>query len=86
MEASAISEWVARILEELGHEVVVADPNYTPMYAQRSRRVKTDKRDARALLGVRDKLVRTRAGLVTLAQALLSREGIRVPTWSLRGS
>lgn len=36
----------------------------------------------RALLGVRDKLVRTRAGLVTLAQALLSREGIRVPTGS----
>jgi transposase len=49
MEASTISEWVARVLEELGHEVVVADPNYAPMYAQRSRRVKTDKRDARAL-------------------------------------
>jgi transposase len=87
LEASTISEWVARLLEELGHEVVVADPNYAPMYAQRSRRVKTDKRDAqalaeacrlgayrpahrtsdeqrhvRAVLGVRDKLVRTRAG------------------------
>lgn len=49
MEASTISEWVARLLEELGHEVVVADPNYAPMYAQRSRRVKTDKRDALAL-------------------------------------
>ncbi len=49
MEASTISEWVARLLEELGHEVVVADPNYAPMYAQRSRRVKTDKRDAQAL-------------------------------------
>jgi len=49
MEASTISEWVARVLEELGHEVVVADPNYAPMYAQRSRRVKTDRRDARAL-------------------------------------
>ena len=49
MEASTISESVARILEELGHEVVVADPNYAPMYAQRSRRVKTDKRDALAL-------------------------------------
>jgi transposase len=41
MEASTISEWVARLLEELGYEVVVADPNYAPMYAQRSRRVKT---------------------------------------------
>jgi transposase len=38
VEASTISEWVARLLEELGHEVVVADPNYAPMYAQRSRR------------------------------------------------
>jgi transposase len=107
MEASTISEWVARLLEELGHEVVVAHPNYAPMYAQRSRRVKTDKRDARALaeacrvggfrpahrvseeqhhvrvlLAVREKLVRTRAGLVTLAHALLSREGIRVPSGS----
>src|SRR6266852_5636510 len=49
IEASTISEWVARLLEELGHEVIVADPNYAPMYAQRSRRVKTDRRDARAL-------------------------------------
>ena len=49
IEASTESEWVARCLEELGHEVVVADPNFAPMYAQRSRRVKTDRRDARAL-------------------------------------
>lgn len=49
LEASTESEWVARHLEALGHEVVVADPNYAPMYATRSRRVKTDKRDARAL-------------------------------------
>ena len=107
IEASTISEWVARLLEELGHEVVVADPNYAPMYAQRSRRVKTDRRDAlalaeacrlgayrpahrtsdeqchvRALLTVRDNLVRTRARWVTLAQAIVSREGFRVPTGS----
>jgi len=49
LEASTESEWVARCLEELGHEVVVADPNFAPMYATRSRRVKTDKRDARTL-------------------------------------
>ena len=30
LESSTESEWVARILEGLGHEVVVADPNYTP--------------------------------------------------------
>ena len=49
VEASTESEWVARCLEELGHELIVADPNYAPMYAQRTRRVKTDRRDARAL-------------------------------------
>ena len=49
MEASTESEWVARCLEELGHEVVVADPNFVAMYGTRTRRVKTDKRDARAL-------------------------------------
>ena len=27
MEASTISRWVARLLEDLGQEVVVADPN-----------------------------------------------------------
>jgi transposase len=50
IEASTESEWVARCLEELEHEVIVADPNFAPMYATRSRRVKTDRRDARALI------------------------------------
>jgi transposase len=49
LEASTISEWVARYLEELGHKVIIADPNFAPMYATRSKRIKTDKRDARAL-------------------------------------
>jgi transposase len=49
LEASTDSEWVARCLEALGHEVIVADPNFAPMYATRSRKVKTDRRDARAL-------------------------------------
>ncbi len=107
MEASTISEWVARLLEELGHEVIVADPNYAPMYAQRTRWVKTDKRDARALaeacklgayrpahrtsdeqrhvralLGVRERLVRSRASFVTLVQAI--REGISISSAALR--
>ena len=94
LEASTISEWVARVLEELGHQVVVADPNYAPMYAQRSRRVKTDKRDAlalaeacklgayrlahrtsdeqrhvRAILAVRESLVRSRARFVVLIRS-----------------
>jgi transposase len=49
IEAGTESEWVARCLEALGHETVVADPNFAPMYATRSRRVKTDRRDARTL-------------------------------------
>jgi transposase len=49
LEAATESEWVAQHLETLGHEVIVADPNYAAMYATRSRRVKTDRRDARTL-------------------------------------
>lgn len=49
LEAATESEWVARHLEALGHEVIVADPGFAAMYATRSKRVKTDKRDARTL-------------------------------------
>jgi len=49
LEASTESEWVARHLEALGHEVIVADPSFAPMHATRRRRVKTDRRDARTL-------------------------------------
>jgi len=49
LEASTESEWVARHLEALAHEVIVADPSFAPMYATRRRRVKTDRRDARTL-------------------------------------
>src|SRR5262249_56346600 len=40
VEASTESEWVAQHLESLGHEVIVADPNFGLMYGHRSRRVK----------------------------------------------
>lgn len=49
LEASAPSEWVARHLESLGMEVIVADPGFAPMYATRDKKIKTDKRDARML-------------------------------------
>jgi transposase len=49
IESSTESEWVAQQLEAWGHDVIVADPNYAPMYGSRSRKVKTDKRDAAAL-------------------------------------
>jgi len=50
LEASTEREWVARHAEGLGHEVSVVDPNCAPMYTTRSRRTKTDWRDARMLM------------------------------------
>jgi len=49
IESSTESEWVAQHVEILGHQVIVADPNYALMYGARSRKVKTDKRDVAAL-------------------------------------
>jgi transposase len=50
LEAGTPTRWVARVLVSLGHEVVVADPNYLPMYVdKKSKRKKTDKRDASTL-------------------------------------
>lgn len=49
LESSTPSEWVARHFESMGMEVIVADPNFAPMYATRSKELKTDKRDARCL-------------------------------------
>lgn len=62
---------MASCLEELGHEVVVADPNFAAMYGTRTRRIKTDRRDVAALAGanrtgVPSSLLR-RALLVALA-------------------
>lgn len=48
LESGTESEWVAQTIEALGHEVIVADPNYLPMYGARSRKVKTDRRDVTA--------------------------------------
>ena len=49
IESSTESEWVAQHLEGMGHDVIVADPNYAPMYGSRSRKIKTDGRDTAAL-------------------------------------
>jgi transposase len=103
IEASTESEWIACCLEELGHDVIVADPNFAPMYAHRSRRIKTDRRDAhaladacrldayrpahrtsptqrdvRALLGIRELLVRTRTRWIVHTRTLLRRDGLRL--------
>jgi transposase len=83
--------------------VIVADPNDAPMYAQRSRRVKTDRRDAealaqacrlgayhpahrtserqrhgRAVLTVREALVRGRTRWISVVCALLRPHGYRL--------
>lgn len=81
LEASTESEWVAECLEELGHEVVVADPNFAPMYGTRTRRVKTDKRDAKALAdacvsGTYREAHRTSAGRRQLKAQLAVRESL----------
>ncbi len=34
LESGTESEWVAQHLESLGHEVIVVDPNYAPMYGR----------------------------------------------------
>jgi transposase len=49
LEAGTESEWVACALEGAGYDVIVADPNFAPMYGDRHRRVKTDRRDVAAL-------------------------------------
>ena len=49
VESSTESDWVAQALEAAGHTVIVADPNYAPMYGEVRRKVKTDRRDAAAL-------------------------------------
>src|SRR5262249_54383565 len=81
LEASIESEWVARCLGELGHEVILADPNFAPMYATRSRRVKTDRRDARTLadscrLGAYRATHRTSAAQRTVRAQLAVREAL----------
>lgn len=68
LEATTESEWVAQHLESLGHEVIVADPNFAPMYAHRSRRSKTDRRDARALMRACDAGVYRPAHRLSAAQ------------------
>jgi transposase len=49
LETGTESEWVAQTLEAAGHAVIVADPNFAPMYGELRRRVKTDRRDVAAL-------------------------------------
>lgn len=49
LETGTESEWVAQALEAAGYQVIVADPNFAPMYGEVRRTVKTDRRDVAAL-------------------------------------
>jgi transposase len=49
LETGTESEWVAQALEAAGYQVIVADPNFAPMYGDVQRKVKTDRRDVAAL-------------------------------------
>jgi transposase len=73
LESSTESEWVAQVLEGMGHEVVVADPHYAPMYGSRTRRIKTDERDVTALAEANRLGVFRRAHRVGAAQQALRR-------------
>ena len=47
VEAGTPARWVAELATSLGHEVIIADPNFLPMYVDRtSKRKKTDKRNS----------------------------------------
>jgi transposase len=96
VETGTESEWVAQCLEAAGHTVVVADPNYAPMYGEVRRHVKTDRRDVRALAEAnrrgwyrathrRSAAQRAlqqllRTGTISVVRALLRQEGYRLPS------
>jgi len=107
LEVGPHSPWSSRLLEELGHEVIVANPRRVKLIAQADR--KTDRVDAetlarlgradpallapirhgaesfqrdRALLTVREGLVRSRARLIVQARGLVKSVGERLPASS----
>src|SRR6478672_1531913 len=79
LETGTESEWVAQHLESLGHEVIVADPHYAPMYGERTRRIKTDKRDVAALAEANRREIYRPAHRVSAAQRDVRRR-LRVRT------
>lgn len=73
LESGTESEWVAQHLEGLGHEVIVADPNYAPLYAHRGRGIKTDRRDVIALADANRRGIYRVAHRVSAAQRTVRR-------------
>jgi transposase len=71
IESSTESEWVAQTIEACGHEVIVAAPGYALMYGHRDPRIKTDRRDVRALAEA------CRLGIYRLAHRVSAEQGAR---------
>jgi transposase len=82
IEAGTESEWVAQVVEGLGHRVWVVDPSYAPMYPRRrGGRHKNDPRDAAALAeaslrGTYRPVHRVSRGRRVVRQALTVREAL----------
>lgn len=74
VESGTDSGWVATVIESLGHEVIVADPNYALMYGLRVRTVKTDRRDVAALAEACRVGIYRRAHRVSSAQRRVRRQ------------
>lgn len=110
LEVGTHSPWVSRLLERLGHEVIVANPRKVRLISQSDD--KHDQIDAellarlgrvdpsllrpirhrgeqaqrdRALLGVRDGLVRARVRLVNQARGQAKALGTRLPSCTTEG-
>lgn len=110
LEVGTHSPWVSRLVQELGHEVVVANPRKVRLIAESED--KHDRLDAellarlgrsdprllcpirhrgesaqrdRALLSVRDGLVRARASLIVQARGQAKALGLRLPRCSTQG-
>src|SRR5436190_1231220 len=71
LETGTESEWVAQTLEAAGHEVIVADPNYAPMYGEIRRKVKTDRRDVADTIAPLRRMVETLSDEIDLVDARL---------------
>jgi transposase len=74
VESGTDTGWVATLIETLGHEVIVADPNYALMYGARARAVKTDRRDVAALAEACRLGIYRRAHRVSAAQRRVRRQ------------
>ena len=80
LETGTESEWVAQALEAAGHEVIVADPNYAPMYGDLTRRSRPIARRGRVGRGESPRLV-SRAHRTSARSGRCARSCARGGSW-----